>query len=102
MKSHYALINKMTTKPGKRDEVLTILLEAGKPFADNPACIFYLVYIDMQDPNTIWVEDLWTNKDDHTAAMSSPEMRSFITQCMPLLEGMPEQIPVELAGGKGL
>ena len=102
MNSYYALINKMTTKPGKRDEVLTILLEAGKPFADNTACMFYLVYKDMQDLNTIWVEDLWTNEADHTAAMSSPAMRSFITQCLPLLEGMPEQIPVELAGGKGL
>ena len=102
MKSHYALINKMTTKPGKRDEVLNILLEAGKPFDDNPACIFYLVYKDMKDPNIIWVEDLWTNKNDHAAAMSSPEMQSFITRCMPLLEGMPQQIPVEPAGGKGL
>jgi quinol monooxygenase YgiN len=102
MNTRYALINKMTVKPGKRDEVINIMLEAGKPFDDNPACVLYLVYRDASDPQVIWVEDVWTNKDDHAAAMSNPAMRSFIAQTMPLLEGMPEQIEVELAGGKGL
>ena len=78
------------------------MLEAGKPFDDNPACILYLVSKDTKDPNVIWVEDLWTNKEEHTTAMASLEMRSFITQTIPLLDGMPEQIEVELVGGKGL
>ena len=102
MNSQYALINKLITKPGKRDEVIKILLEAGKPFDDNPACILYLVYKDAKDTNVIWVEDLWTNKDDHTTAMARPEVRPFVAQAIPLLEGMPEQIEVEPAGGKGL
>jgi quinol monooxygenase YgiN len=102
MIQNYALINKMTVKPGKRDEVINILLTAGKPFNDNPACILYLVYKDNKDPNAIWVEDVWTNKEDHVAAMSSLEMRPFIAQCMPLLEGIPEQAEVELVGGKGV
>jgi hypothetical protein len=32
MNNSYALINRLTTKPGKRDEVIKVLLEAGKPF----------------------------------------------------------------------
>jgi quinol monooxygenase YgiN len=102
MNNRYALINKMTVKPGKRDEVIAILLESGKPFNDNPTCILYLVYKDRKDTNTIWVEDVWASQDDHTAAMSTPAMRSYITKCVALLEGVPEQIQIEPAGGKGL
>jgi len=102
MDTYYALINKMTVKSGRRDEVVTILLESGKPFNDNPSCILYLVYKDKRDPNIIWVEDVWTNQNDHTAAMSTPEMRSHIMRCVPLLEGMPEQIEITSVGGKGL
>ena len=102
MNNYYALLNKLTAKPGKRDEVMKILLEAGKPFNDNPACLLYLVYKDVNDPNVIWVEDLWTNKDNHTAALARPEVRPLVAQAIPLLEGMPEQREIEPVGGKGL
>ena len=102
MKNYYALINRLTTKPGKRDEVLKLLLEAGKPFQENVACVLSLVYKDLQDPNVIWVEDLWTSKEEHTAALARPEVRPFVAQALPLLEGMPEQREVALVGGKGL
>ncbi len=92
MKNYYALINRLTTKPGKRDDVLKILLEAGKPFQENAACILYLVYEDVQDPNVIWVEDL----------LARPEVRPFVAQALPLLEGMPEQREIAPVGGKGL
>jgi quinol monooxygenase YgiN len=102
MNNYYALINKLIAKPGKRDEVIKILLEAGKPFDNNPACMLYLVYKDVKDPHVIWVEDLWTNKDSHTEAMAQPEVRPFVAQAIPLLDGMPEQIEIKPVGGKGV
>ncbi|HEV8191869.1 MAG TPA: antibiotic biosynthesis monooxygenase [Ktedonobacterales bacterium] len=102
MTNHYALINKLTTKPGKRDEVIKILLESGKSFIDNAACILYLVCEDATELDIIWVEDVWTSKEAHTAALAQPELRSFIARTIPLLEGMPEQVEVVPAGGKGL
>jgi quinol monooxygenase YgiN len=102
MNSHYSLINKLTTKPGKRDEIIKILLESGKAFNDNAACILYLVCEDATDPDRIWVIDVWTSKEAHTAALAQPELKPFIAQTIPLLEGMPEQVEVVPAGGKGL
>ena len=102
MNNYYALINRLTTRPGKRDEVIKIMLEAGKPFQDNAGCILYLVYEDVKDPNEIWVEDLWTSKEEHTAALARQEVRPFVAHALPLLEGMPEQIEVAPMGGKGL
>ena len=102
MNNYYALINRLTAKPGKRDEVIKVLLEAGKPFQVNSACILYLVYEDVKNPNVIWVEDLWTSKEEHTTALASPEVRPFVAQAIPLLEGIPEQLEVAPVGGKGL
>ena len=102
MNNYFALINRLTTKRGKRDEVLKVLLEAGKPFQYNATCLLYLVYEDLKDPNVIWVQDLWTSKEEHTAALAKPEERSFVAQALPLLEGMPEQREVAPVGGKGL
>ena len=97
---NYILINKMTTKPGKRQQVIDLLLRAGKPFDNNAACLLYLVSASKEQPDVIWIQDIWTNKEDHEEAMRSEEMSTFIKQTMPLLQGMPEQFQVEPAGGK--
>src|ERR671923_2806001 len=96
----FALLNRLTAKPGRRDRVVAILVESGKLFDDNPACRLYLVAESADDPNLIWVADLWTSEEEHSAALRAPEMRPFVEECVPLLEGMPEQIRVLPAGGK--
>lgn len=97
----YALLNKLTARPGKRAELVTLLLEAGKLGESNPDCIFYIVSESVHDPNVVWVQDLWTSKEQHEDSLKVPELRPFINQAMPLLEGPPEQIEVRLMGGKG-
>lgn len=102
MNKPYALINKLRAKSGKRDEVIKILLDSGKPFQNNLSCIISLVYEDAKDPNVIWVEDVWTSKEEHAVAMARPELKSFIAKALTLLEGMPEQNEINFVGGKGL
>jgi quinol monooxygenase YgiN len=97
---NYVLINKMTTKSGKRQQVIDIMLEAGKAFNNNPSCLLYLVSTSKDEPDVIWVQDIWTNKEDHEAAMQSDKMVTFIKQAIPLLKAMPEQFQVEPMGGK--
>jgi quinol monooxygenase YgiN len=101
MNNHYALINKLTTRPGRRDEVMEILLEAGRPFQGNPSCLLYLVNADAEDPDVIWVEDLWTSRAEHSVAMNDSEIRPHVARAIPLLAGMPEQIEIIPVGGKG-
>lgn len=96
----FALLNRLTAKPGQRGRVVEILLESGKLFDDNSACQLYLVAESADDPNLIWVADLWTSEQAHAKALEAPELRPFVQECMPLLEGMPEQIKVRPAGGK--
>ena len=98
----HVLLNRLTAKPGQRQRVVEILLESGRLFDDNPACLLYLVSEAVDEPDVVWVVDLWTDEEAHAEALKAPELRPFVDQAMPLLEGMPTQIPVRAAGGKGL
>jgi quinol monooxygenase YgiN len=98
----YALLNKLTAKSGQRERVVEILLESGKLFDGNPNCFLYLVSESTQEPDVIWVVDLWATQEDHAEALKAPELRPFVERAIPLLEGMPQQIALRPAGGKGL
>jgi quinol monooxygenase YgiN len=98
----YVLLNKLTAKPGKRDQVVQNLLESGKLFDGNAACVMYLVAESSDSPTDIWVFDLWTSEEAHSQALQAPELQPFVAETVPLLEGMPEQIEVQARGGKGL
>lgn len=98
----HVLLNKLTAKPGKRDQVLQTLIDSGKLFDDNAACLMYLVTESSDSPNDIWVFDLWTSGEAHAQALEAPELQPSIAETVPLLEGMPEQIEVRARGGKGL
>ena len=96
----YALLNRLTAKPGQRQAVVQHLLESGRLFDDNAACLLYLVSEPTGSPDDIWVVDLWTTEEEHTRALQAPEMRPHIEATTPLLEGMPQQIEVLPRGGK--
>jgi quinol monooxygenase YgiN len=98
----YALLNKLTAKPGKRGQVIDILIESGELFDDNPACVLYLVSESADDPNLVWVVDLWTSQEAHAEALKAPELRPYVEKALPLLHGMPEQIEVRPVGGRGV
>ncbi|MGB7805420.1 MAG: antibiotic biosynthesis monooxygenase [Actinomycetota bacterium] len=98
----HVLLNKLTAKPGKREEVVQNLIESGTLFDDNAACVMYLVTESSDSPNDIWVFDLWTSEEAHSQALQAPELQPSIAETVPLLEGMPEQVEVQARGGKGL
>jgi quinol monooxygenase YgiN len=94
------LINKMTAKPGTRDDVTAILLESGHAFDELDECLMYAVTHDADDPDVIWVQDVWADAAAHEAAMAEPRMREQVQRAIPLLAGMPEQHRVTAVGGK--
>jgi quinol monooxygenase YgiN len=96
----YCLINKITTKPDKRDEVIRIMLESGKPFDTNDNCLLYMVSKDTQSENVIWVLDVWNSYEAHEEAMAKSDMRQFVKEAIPLLQHRPEQFIIQPVGGK--
>lgn len=95
----YGLIGKMRAKPGKRDEVLAILLTGINAM---PGCLSYIVARDPADADVIWITEVWDNEASHKGSLSLPEVRRAISQAMPLIAGFDSSTPVEPVGGVGL
>ncbi|MGE4250628.1 MAG: putative quinol monooxygenase [Parvibaculaceae bacterium] len=95
----YGLIGKMRAKPGKRDDLLAILL-AG--IQSMPGCLSYVVAKDPADADAIWVTEVWDTEASHKASLTLPEVRAAIARAMPIIAGFDSSIPVEPVGGVGL
>ena len=98
---HCGLGGKFTTQPGQRDELVAILLQAAELLGDNDACIHYLINTT-EEPDVIWVTETWTTKEAHDASLEPADVRELITQAMPLIASISDQLELQTIGGKGL
>ena len=97
----YGYIGSMKTRPGRRDEVVAILL-SGTEGLRQAGCELYLVSVSSTDDVTIWVSEAWLSKEHHDASLQLPEAKAAIAQAMPLLTGEFTSQETTIAGGLGL
>ncbi len=95
----YGLISKMIAQNEKRDELISILLEATK---DMPGCLSYVISKDTSDNNSLWITEVWSNKEDHQASLSSETVQAAIAKGKPLIAGFGDRIETIPVGGPGL
>jgi quinol monooxygenase YgiN len=95
----YGLIGKMTAAPGKRDELVSILLEGA---AGMPGCLSYIVAKDASDANAIWITEAWESKASHEASLSLPSVKEAIAKGRPLIAGFSDRVVTTPIGGAGL
>ena len=95
----YGLIGKMMTVPGKRDELVAILIEG---VMDMPGCLSYVVAHDTSDANAIWITEAWDRKSSHEASLSLPSVKNAIAKGRPLIAGFGDRIVTAPVGGHGL
>lgn len=92
----YGLIGKLISAPGKRDDLLGILLEGMQSM---PGCLSYIVARDPSDPDSLWVTEVWTDRDAHRASLTLPSVQAAITRGRPLIAGFGERFETEPVGG---
>lgn len=95
----YGLIGKMRALPGKRDELIDLLLDTTGAL---PGCLSYLIARDPADTTAIWVTEVWTDQESHKASLSMPQVQEAITKARPMIAGFEFQIETEPVGGFGL
>ncbi len=95
----YGLIGKMTTVPGKRDELIAILLEG---VANMPGCLSYVVAQDPGNDDAIWITEAWDRKESHAASLSLPSVKAAIAKGRPLIAGFSDHVITTPVGGHGL
>lgn len=63
----YGLIAKPTATTGKRDELMTILVDGT---GDMPGCFGYIVAKDSADENVVWMTETWERQASHHASLT--------------------------------
>ncbi|MFF3335175.1 putative quinol monooxygenase [Streptomyces sp. NPDC002888] len=97
----YGCMASMKTRPGFRDEVVSILLSAVDGLRE-AGCDIYVVGLSDEDDTTIWVTEVWKTKGHHDASLELPQAKAAINKAMPMLTGEFTKQEVSVAGGLGL
>ncbi|MFF9102385.1 putative quinol monooxygenase [Streptomyces rubrogriseus] len=97
----YGCIASMKTRPGCREEVVSLLLSAADGLRD-AGCELYLVGLSEDDESTIWVTEVWRTREHHDASLELPEAKDAIGRAMPMLTGEFTKQEMSVAGGLGL
>jgi len=92
----YGLIGKMKAKAGERDALIAILLEGTQAM---PGCLSYVVAEAVDDPDGIWITEIWDGADSHKASLQLPAVRAAIAKGRPIIAGFETQIETRPIGG---
>jgi quinol monooxygenase YgiN len=99
----YLLHGKVTAKAGHRDELADILLTASKLVAPVKGCKVYAIGKDANDPNSVYVTEIWDSKEDHDNSLKIDSIKELIMKAMPLFDGKPQKgQELEIIGGAGI
>jgi quinol monooxygenase YgiN len=95
-----ARYGKSKAKPGKGEEVARLLLAAAEKLRDDPACELYLINRQADDPDTVWVTELWRSQADLDRVIEGLRGSPDVSAVMALVDDF-QMIELELLGGKG-
>jgi quinol monooxygenase YgiN len=99
----FGLFGKLTAKPGWRDALVEVLLEASREVAQVDGCHLYVVSTSPDEPDSAWVFEVWETQEAHAASLQSNTARTLIKRALPLLAGPPASgQTLSPVGGLGL
>lgn len=84
----FSVYGKMTAQPGQRD----VLIQAFKDMLDGgiPGLELCSINAALDDPDTLWLTQLWSDKAAHDAGTHSDRVVSATRHIMSLVAGTPE------------
>jgi quinol monooxygenase YgiN len=95
----YGSISRMVAAENQRDALIDTILGGVDSM---PGCLSYIVSKDAENPDAIWITEVWDSKASHEASLSLPVVRAAIERAMPLIAGFEEIIVTEPVGGTSL
>lgn len=75
------------TAPGKRDELVRQLTQRNDALKE-AGCHVYEVGVSEDEPDKVFVVELWESAEAHRASLALPEVQSSIAAAKPLLSGV--------------
>lgn len=102
MMNKFSLFGKFTVQEGKRDTMVEILLEAASSMKNLLECEIYLVNTSKDEPNTVYVYEVWSNENAHRESLTLESTQTLIKRAKPIITGMGRISTLETKGGKGI
>jgi quinol monooxygenase YgiN len=85
----YLLHGSLLAKENCQEELSQILVKASRLMLNAKGCELYIVSLDPNDKQNVWITEIWATKDDHDNSLSVDGVRELITKAMPLLANPP-------------
>jgi quinol monooxygenase YgiN len=85
----FSVYGRMTALPGRRDELIAALLDGLRAGGDG-GLLSYTINAAFDDPDAIWLTQLWVDKDAHDATTRSEAVAAASRRVPALLAGPPE------------
>ena len=98
----YAMNGGFLARPGKRDELVSILLLAANVVSEMDDCRMYVVNEDVSDPNRVVVFEVWEDKAAHDASLQDERVMALISNARPLIDGITNSAELSVKGGHGV
>ncbi|MFF4182405.1 putative quinol monooxygenase [Streptomyces sp. NPDC001691] len=88
--SMFSVYGRMTALPGRRDDLIALLLDGFRAAGENGGLLAYTVNAALDDPDTVWLTQLWADKEAHDTTTRSEAVVGVTRQVPPLLAQQPE------------
>ena len=98
----FSLFNKFTLQEGKRDTMVEILLEAAQSMKEVEGCEIYIVNISENEPNAVYVYEVWRDEKAHQASLTLKASQTVINRAKPIISGIERISTLKAIGGKGI
>ena len=98
----FGLVGGFQANPGQGDALADLLLQAARALDAIAECELYVISRSDDDPDAVWVTEVWTSREAHQASLEDDEIRRLIVQARPLIAGLGERFELSPVGGKGL
>ena len=93
---------RMVAQPGKGSVLAGTLLRIAEALRESPGCELYVVNLSADEPDTVWVTEIWADEAASDRALSGDLAEVGIGQVVALLAGPPELVELSPLGGPGL
>jgi len=89
MQMKYLLKGTLVAKDGEREKLSDIMKRASALMLEKATgCELYELSYNDDEPNTIFITEIWADKEAHQASLKIEEVRELINEAMPILADM--------------
>lgn len=86
--SKFGLFGKIVATEGNQDKLLQILKNASSEMEQLETCDLYVVSVNPEDSDAVYVFEVWENEQRHQDSLSQKVTQELIQQAKPIIAGM--------------